>query len=142
MDGDASPLESFDRLAVQRLCDLAVAEQRLRPCLDPERPVRAGGTRAFLESFQSGGGLVVGAASGGGLDELGEREPVDAQVVVLARRSGAGERGVVATETVVQNCRRVPVPTDSSSLTSCGRVLEAPVHEVDRLGLDAAPDGK
>jgi hypothetical protein len=54
---EPAALESFDRLAVQALGGLAVAEQRARPSLGVERPVRPGRVRSSLEAPQGGSRL-------------------------------------------------------------------------------------
>src|SRR5262245_56513566 len=110
MDGDTSALESVDRLLVQGVGSLAVAQQRARPGLGPERPVCADRACSFLESSQRGGGLLVSAASGTRLHELDEGETDETEVLVLACPSGARQRGLVAAETVVQHSSEVADP--------------------------------
>jgi hypothetical protein len=92
-----------------------------------------------LESSQGGGGLLVGAASRSRLDELAEGETEDPQIVELACPSGAGQGGLVAAETVVQQRRHVPGQADRPSLAAGGRLLGAGFDQLQRLGLVAAP---
>ena len=65
-------------------------------------------------SSRSASAATSGAArTRRGLDEFDEGEAADAEIVVLARVAGAGQRLVVAAESVVQDGRHV-APTDRS----------------------------
>ena len=52
VDDDAAPAEPLDRLAVEGVGVLVLAQQRARPGLDAERPVRARDARSLLEPAQ------------------------------------------------------------------------------------------
>ena len=73
------------------------------------------------------------------LDEFDEGEAADAEFVVLARGSGAGQRLVVAAESVVQDGRHVAGLTDRPSLAPQSRVRHRPGEVVQRVRLIAAP---
>jgi hypothetical protein len=66
----ASAGEAVDRLAVERLGAIALAEQCSRAGLDAERPVRAAGTGSFGESVEDGGGDFTATAARARLDQL------------------------------------------------------------------------
>ena len=74
--------EPVDRLAVEALGGLAVAEQRARARLEPERPVGAG-RRWSLSASRSSASAARSGLPGprGRLDQLGQRPGRDAQLV-------------------------------------------------------------
>jgi hypothetical protein len=65
MHHDAGAGEPLDRLAVERVGIDAVADERARPSLDAERPVRTGGSCPFFEPAQRGGGDIEPSPSDG-----------------------------------------------------------------------------
>jgi len=77
------------RLAVQRFGGLAITQQRSRPGLNAERPVRAAGACSFGELLEGGSGGIVGAAARSCLDQLGQRPAEDAEILVLDARCAA-----------------------------------------------------
>jgi len=77
------------RLAVQRFGGLAITQQRTRPGLNAERPVRAAGACSFGELLEGGSGGIVGAAARSCLDQLGQRPAEDADILVLDARCAA-----------------------------------------------------
>jgi hypothetical protein len=72
LDDDPVALEALDRLAVERLGDVDVAQQCLRPGQDAEGPVCAAGPGSFLELPEGGRGFLDGAASEARLDQFGQ----------------------------------------------------------------------
>ena len=69
-------------------------------------------------------------------------QPKKHQIVVLACPLGAGECGLVASETVVQHGGHVLGQTDGPSLAPGGRVPGAGLDQLQRLDLLAAPGGE
>ena len=96
-----------DRLAVQALGNVGLAEQRARARLDAERPVRAGGTADLLEPSQRAGRALGVAAACGRLDELGRHPRRHTQLVRVAYGLlGGGKRLLVAAEAIEENGAR------------------------------------
>src|SRR3954452_24931223 len=88
--------QTRDRLAIQLLSNLALAEQRARARLDAERPVRAGGAADLVESAHWAGCALGMAAACGRLDELGLHPRRHTQLVrVPYGLLGGGERLLV-----------------------------------------------
>jgi hypothetical protein len=137
-DDPAAP-EMVDRLAVQRVGLVAVAQQRARAGLHAERPARTGDARALSELRQRPGCLVKGAAPHARLDELGQRPAEEPQILVLARAPGRGERDRVLAEPVVRHRQRVLGQADRPSSSAGGRIGDGRPDQL--LGLDpvAAP---
>ncbi len=139
MDGDTSPSQPLDGLAIEAVGGLALTDEGPGARLDPERPVRAAGLRPLGEAPEGGGGDVRPVAADGGLDQLDQRPGDESQVVVLTRRLGRGQCCLVLTETVVEQGAGVLAPGQRSALTPIGRVLEGELEKGRRLGPSAAP---
>jgi hypothetical protein len=92
--------EPLDGGAVLLVRVVTVADHRPRPCLDPQRPLGASRPRPRCEALVRGDGVIELTGTGGRVDKLGE-DPRRADVVVLARAPGGGER-------VPQRFRRGP----------------------------------
>src|SRR3954471_16229731 len=96
--------QTHDRLAIQLLGNVALAEQRARARLDAERPVRAGGPADLLESAQRAGCALGMAAACGRLDELGVHPRRHTQLLRMPYALlGGGERLLVTAEAVEEN---------------------------------------
>src|SRR4051794_40934422 len=96
--------QTHDRLAIQLLGNVALAEQRARARLDAERPVRAGGAADLVESAHWAGCALGMAAACGRLDELGLHPGRHTQLVrVPYGLLGGGERLLVTAEAVEEN---------------------------------------
>jgi NAD(P)-dependent dehydrogenase (short-subunit alcohol dehydrogenase family) len=78
-----SPPEACDRLAVQTLGCLTLAQQRVRTRLEPERPVSPAGTRHFRESPITARRDVSHPAACRSLNQF-DREHADATLLVNA----------------------------------------------------------
>src|SRR4029078_11604190 len=105
--GAAQPMERF---LVEALGVLAVAEQRARPGLDPERPIGAAVLRGEGELLECAFWDLVLSGSSGGLNELGDC-PLRAQLGIRCEFDGIAHGGgglLVAAETVVKDRGRVP----------------------------------
>src|SRR5262245_11225843 len=103
MNRDASAAEPLDRLAVERVGNLAVAEQRARLRPDAERPVRPAGLGSFVEPDHGVQRDVGVIASSAGLYDFGERPTAETEIVVGAGALGGCAGIPVATEAVVQH---------------------------------------
>src|SRR4051812_31420285 len=96
--------QTHDRLAIQLLGNVALAEQRARARLDAERPVRAGGAADLVESAHWAGCALGMAAACGRLDELGLHPCRHTQLVrVRYGLLGGGERLLVTAEAVEEH---------------------------------------
>ena len=71
LEAHAGAAKPLDRLAVEALGGLAVAEQRARAGLDAQRPVGAAGACRLREPLQGVVRALSSAAARGRLDELG-----------------------------------------------------------------------
>ena len=142
MHDDAAAGEPLDRLPVEGLGVLAVADERARPRLDAERPVRTRGARPFLELAQRGGGDIELAASDGRLDELGERPVEHPEVLVLAGPLSRSHRVLIAAETVGEHGPRQLGHADRPPLASRGGGLDAGVGHLQRRAFLASPGGQ
>ena len=71
LEADAGAAKPLDRLTVEVLGGLAVAEQRSGARLDAQRPVGAAGACRLREPLQGVVGALSPSAAGGRLDELG-----------------------------------------------------------------------
>ena len=101
---DTGPAEPLDRLAVQPLGGLVIAQQRPRAGLDAERPVGAGGRGHLLQTAQGADPALGLPGPGGGLDQLDRRPGGHPQLVrVVAARLGRGQRLVVAAQAIAQH---------------------------------------
>ena len=142
MHGHAGPAQALDRLAVERLGIVAVAGQRARPGQYAERPVSARGAGPLLEPAQRRGRDVGPFAPGRSLDELGEH-PVDhAEVLVLVRTLGRGERVGIAAETGVEDGPRELGQADRSALAPRGGGLRVVGRQPQGRLLLASPGGQ
>src|SRR6266576_7259785 len=98
LDPDAGSAESVDRLAVEGLGGLAVAEQRSRAGLDAEHPVAAAGAGAVRESLDGAPRPLEHPASGRCLDQLDRRPCWEHELVrVLASPLRRRQRVLIAT---------------------------------------------
>ena len=125
LHADAGAAEPVDRLAVEALGGLALAEQRPRAGLDPERPVGAAGAASISESRRSASAARSGVpAAGGRLDQLDQRPGRRAELRrVLGGLLGRGQRVVVAAEAVVEHRARPVRERRARSLAAAHRVL-------------------
>src|SRR5207302_1338578 len=99
LDADAGVAEPVDRLPIQALGGLAVAQQRSRAGLDAERPVGAAGAGAVRESLEGAGCALGYPAPGRCLDQLDRRPRWENELVrVLASPLRRGQRVLIATE--------------------------------------------
>ena len=134
--------EPLDRLAVERLGSLALAQQRARAGLAPERPVRAGGARPLLEPPQRRGGDVGRAGPRGRLDQLGERPAEEAQVARTRTRAG---RRPARPRSGRGRCAAPPARTRPGRSPALRRARSRPRWGLDQLrglGPVAAPGGE
>jgi len=100
LDPDAGAAEAVDRLPVEAIGGLAVAQQRSRAGLDPQRPVGAAGASRLREPLEGVAPACGLPDSGGRLDELGK--PLRALRCPRPRRLAGGSRGskLIATATL------------------------------------------
>src|SRR5262249_37826060 len=96
LDRAAAPLESLDRLAVERVRVASLAQQGACAGLDAERPVRAAGSRPLAQAVERGSSVAGPSDMDACLDQLDEGPPVGDDVLVLACPLRSQERvGVV-----------------------------------------------
>jgi len=137
VDSHTRSIEALDRLPVTLLSDLAVAQQRMRACLDPERPLAAAGLRHLDEPAMSVDCYLALAASQGCLDKLGQcqvRHVVGVAGSLLCRR----QRGLIAAQAVVQDRLRPCDHCHAYSLAAPLDVLSIRIDQRERVGLTAA----
>ena len=109
--------EPLDRLEVERARPRrrTASRARERASMPSAQSVPAGSVRPS-RSGSASAAIVRRASAHGRLDELHEGETADAELIVLARGSGAGQRLVVPAEPVVQDSRHVAGLADRPSL--------------------------
>jgi hypothetical protein len=108
-DADECAAEAVDRLTVEPLGGLTLAEQRPGAGEEPQRPVAAVGLGDLRQPFERADGTLRLPAAGGRLDEIGQQphrrtEPAR----VTGGPLGGDQRVVVPAEAVVAN-RVAPV---------------------------------
>src|SRR6478736_5578844 len=103
VDAAAAGAEAGDRLPVELLCFAAMAQERARARLHPERPVGVADVSALRERVQRGKRLAHGARTRSGLDQLRQRPWREAdQLAVLENAPAARQRLLVSAQAVVQ----------------------------------------
>src|SRR5207237_7208387 len=106
LDADAGAAEPVDRLPIEALGGLAVAQQRSRAGLDPQRPVGAAGASRLREPLEGVSRARSLPAPGGGLDEL-DQPPGERQLLgVLAGPLGGVQRVLIPADAVVEHRAR------------------------------------
>src|SRR3954466_13526137 len=131
--------QTRDRLAIQLLSNLALAEQRSRARLDAERPVRAGGAADLLESAQRAGCALGMAAACGRLDELGLHPCRHTQLVrVPCGLLSSGERLLVTAEAVEENGASPLGDDEPEALAAIQHLAPPGLHQRSGLSLLAA----
>src|SRR5690242_8539354 len=95
------PREPFDRLPIEGLRGLAVAQECVRASLHALRPLGAAQTSSLGKVLEGVCSYGVFAAPRGCLDQLRERPPEKPQLVELECMLRGRERLLVAAETVV-----------------------------------------
>ena len=140
--GSAAVVESLDRLAVEGLGQVAVAQKGGRPGANAERPTGAAGACSLVEVAQRLGRDCAGVASGACLDQLEACPVEDTEMLVRARALSGGEGMLVAAETVVQDGFRVFREDSRPSGIIGGRLLEPSPRSAPTPCLLASPSGK
>src|SRR6202042_2934159 len=97
LESHASTSEQIDRLAVQTLSDLTIAEQRLRPRLHAKRPLRASRQRSLRQTPDRRARRVGLAAARRGLHQLRQRPQRNKQLIAFAGTLSGCQGGLVAT---------------------------------------------
>ena len=118
------PAEPLDRLAVQALGGLAVAQQRPRARLDPERPVGAARLRSPPSARSSASARERRSRRSGRPPRSARSAPRrrrTARGVARPRVCGRGERLLVAAEAVEEDRARPVGVLDAGSLAAGGR---------------------
>ena len=133
MKADLGALQTFDGFDEQGLGVVLAGQQRLGGCDRTQSPVRSAAGCAFFEPGERRGGRFPVADMRGGFDEFEETPAVEAEVLVLATRSGSGQRLVVPSDTVEQNCGGIPGEADEAPFT-----LAVPSATADSISPDAS----
>ena len=139
---DAAATEPVDRLAVELLCERALAEERVRARLDAAGPFGPRRTRSLGETLERGGRELALGAAGRRLDELAERPRGDGQLVLRARALCPGERRLVPAEAVVEKRAGVLDEGEQPALTSGDRHGLADLEQSGYRCLVAAEAGE
>src|SRR5580693_7922700 len=139
----ASAAEAVDRLTVQVLGGLAVADQRPRAGLGTKHPVGPAGTGDAGEPLKGAGRAPGYPAAHRRLDEL---DKLDAGELhrrrVLARPLRRGQRLLIAAQAVEQHRGRPLHEAERSALTPALRVVGGGLEQVSGLYFPAAEDGQ
>ena len=128
-----------DRLAVEALGDVALAEQGADAGFDPQRPLGGRHPRALGQPLERGPDERHVTGPGRRLGQLGHDQGPVAHLVALERSPRGVARGVVATEAVVEHRARVGREVDQPAQTACGRLPQGGLDQLGRLCLLAAP---
>ena len=137
MDSDAGAGEPVDRFAVE-VVRLAVAQERARPSLEPERPVAPAGPSSLLEPHMAPAATSRLPVRAPASTSSTSAQPNRPRSSCSHARSAAASAGSVAALTVVQHRRCVVGHRDRPALASRGRVLDAGPDQLQRRDL-AAP---
>ena len=127
---DAGAGQALDRLAVRTLGVVALACERTHAGFYPQRPVAGGegGARGHpLERGVDGRGI---AGPRGRLGQLGHDERRVAEVVVLEGPPRRIERGVVASDPVVEHRRRVGREVQHPTDAARGRIAHLALDQL------------
>ncbi len=116
VDGAAAAFEAGQGLAVEPLGTRAVVQQGARAGQHAEGPVGAGRPGAVLQPAQGHRGPLGGVGAGGRLDEFGEGEAVDGQVLVRNGPFRVGQGVLIAAEAVVEDGDEVVLLADRAPL--------------------------
>ena len=128
--------QAIDRLAVQALGRLTLAQQRARPRVEAQRPVGVARTRVLAQSLQTTRRELGVLRPAGGLDQLAERPHRDEQLrCVVARLDGRRERLVVVAEPVHDDRIGPMRVLDRGPLATRGCVLDGGANQLGGLGL-------
>src|ERR671915_731295 len=114
------PCQSLDRLAMQALGTLTLAQECPAACLHSTAPVGAGGRGGLHYALERTGRDIGSSGADRRFDQFSRCPGGDLELGCLLGRSlGRGERSVVAAQPVVEDCARPLGPLDAESLTVC-----------------------
>ncbi len=144
LDGDPAAREPLDRLAVEGLGVVALAQQRARPAPRSRAPNRCRPRACARSAVRSAAAASSGAPLRAPASTSSTRDQPKSPRSSCSHASlGGRERSLVAAEAVVQHAvGHEPASADRPPLASRGRVLEAGLDQLERLGLGAAPRGE
>ena len=120
-DAQSRLAQSFDRVAVARFRNGALARERLHARIDAQRPIGRRGASALRNPRSDLGERVGLAASRRRLGELRRGKRLVAEHVAMEHAPGALERARMMTEAVVQHGGRVVGERHDPALTLRGR---------------------
>ena len=138
LHADAGTAEAFDRLAVETVGDVALAEQGADAGLDPQRPLGGRHARAFGQPLECGPDERDVTGPGRRLGQLGHDKGPEPHLVALERSPSGVARGVVATEAVVEHRGR----SSSRGAQSCPDRLRSPPARWPRSAQTRTPPGR
>ena len=134
--------EPSDRLLVELIGVIAIAEQRAQAGLDPERPVGAGGASRLLHPLERTPGTLRLAAPNGRLDQLGQRPDRRPFGVEALGGKDRGQRGLVAAEPVVQASAQKLGGRQGDPLPASLRLADRGSDQLREFGLATAQGGE
>ena len=129
--------EPADRLPVQTLGRLALAQQRTGTRLDAQPEVGSAGLSDVRKPFERPGGEARVPGASGGLDQLGQRPRGDMRVHVLGGVSGCRECVGVAAQAVVEDRGHPMRPRQRDPLAAGRGVLDSGLDQRGGLGFPA-----
>ena len=122
LDAKAALTQQRDRLPVEIVCVVTLADKGTRARLDAARPRRAARLRLLAERVDRPAGRVGFVAANRGLHQLRQGGHIEGVGVVLDLSLCPLERIVVAAEAGVQRGRRLLGVSDENALAPFGRV--------------------
>ncbi len=132
------PAEVADRLAVQAVSGLAVAEQRAYAGFHPQRPLGGPHPRVFGQPLQRGRDQRYVTGPGCRLGQLGHDKGTVPELVMLKCLPGGVQGGVVAAEAVAEHRAGVAREIDQPAQATCGRLPRSGLDQLSRLSLVAS----
>src|SRR5258707_7128448 len=132
------PAEVADRLAVQAVSSLAVAEQGADAGFQSQRPLGGPHPRVVGQPLQRGPDQRYVAGPGGRLGQLGHDKGTVPELVMLECLPGGVQGGVVAAEAVAEHRAGVAREIDQPAQATCGRLPRSGLDQLSRLSLVAS----
>ena len=139
LDADAGTAEERDRLAIEIVGKVALAEQSADARFDSLGPRARCHARTFGEPRECGLEQRHVTGPGRRLGQLGHDKRPEPDLITLERSHCCVARGVVAAKAVVQNRARVVGDGDEPAETACARLLHRGLDQLQGPKLLASP---
>ena len=139
LGAEPGPAQPLDRLPVEPVGGLAVAEQGADAGLDPQHPLGAGHPGTFGQPVQRGLDQRHLTGPGRRLGQLSHDQVAERQLAALKGLPGGGPRGVVPAQAVVQHRRRPGRLAGQDGPAASGRYLSGGLDQLGGLLLAALP---